>query len=55
MSDTCITCKRKISNMSGSTHYPCPNCHKHQITRCLDCRTIAARYTCPECSFSGPN
>ncbi|MDO8556206.1 MAG: zinc finger domain-containing protein [Nanoarchaeota archaeon] len=53
--NSCTSCKRKITNMVGSTSYKCPNCGKHDVFRCTDCRIIASRYTCPACSFSGPN
>jgi len=51
----CISCKRKITNLKGSAKFMCPKCGKYELIRCLHCREIAARYTCPECKFSGPN
>ncbi len=51
----CISCKRKITNIEGSVKFPCPNCGKAEIIRCGECRKIAAKYTCPECGFTGPN
>ena len=52
---SCITCKRSLTNLRGSTIFNCPNCGKYAIIRCFYCRRLAARYTCPSCSFSGPN
>ncbi len=51
----CNSCKTEISNQRGSTQFNCPQCGKHIIIRCNNCRKIAARYHCPECEFSGPN
>lgn len=51
----CSSCKTKLTNLKGSTRFMCPSCGKYEIVRCAHCREIAARYTCPSCSFSGPN
>ncbi|MEM2139107.1 MAG: zinc finger domain-containing protein [Candidatus Woesearchaeota archaeon] len=51
----CISCKTKITNMNGSVRFLCPQCGKHEIIRCENCRKIVAKYTCPECGFVGPN
>ncbi|MBW2975181.1 DUF1610 domain-containing protein [Candidatus Woesearchaeota archaeon] len=51
----CSSCKAIITNIEGSTEFQCPKCGKAKIIRCRHCREIAARYTCPECNFSGPN
>ncbi len=51
----CNSCKKDITNDSGSAIFPCPKCGKQQIVRCSTCRKIAAKYTCPECGFTGPN
>ncbi len=51
----CSSCKKKVTNIKGTTVFQCPNCTKTEIVRCRDCRKIAARYTCSECGFSGPN
>jgi len=55
MDVVCISCKKRIANNPGSVKFMCPNCGKAEIIRCKDCRKIAARYTCPECGFIGPN
>jgi predicted RNA-binding Zn-ribbon protein involved in translation (DUF1610 family) len=52
---TCISCKKDIANNTGTTTFMCPKCGKYEIVRCRHCREIAAKYTCPECRFSGPN
>ncbi|MBN2458606.1 DUF1610 domain-containing protein [Candidatus Woesearchaeota archaeon] len=52
---TCVSCKKQISNDNGSVIFKCPKCGKGLIVRCKDCRQIAAKYTCPECGFVGPN
>ncbi|MBI2140274.1 DUF1610 domain-containing protein [Candidatus Woesearchaeota archaeon] len=51
----CISCKGRITNKESSTQFPCPNCGEYKVIRCGHCRDIAARYTCPQCKFSGPN
>jgi hypothetical protein len=51
----CTSCKTKITNLVGSTRFPCPNCGKSEIVRCVHCRKIAAKYKCPKCGFIGPN
>jgi predicted RNA-binding Zn-ribbon protein involved in translation (DUF1610 family) len=53
--DTCISCKKNTTNITGSVRFPCPGCGMAEIVRCGRCRSIAAKYTCPECKFSGPN
>jgi len=52
---TCSSCKAILTNQSGSTKFQCPSCGKTTIIRCKHCREIAAKYTCSECQFSGPN
>ena len=51
----CLSCKKEILNEKGAVKFKCPNCGKYEIVRCAKCREIAAKYTCSECSFSGPN
>ncbi|MBW3015110.1 DUF1610 domain-containing protein [Candidatus Woesearchaeota archaeon] len=51
----CTSCKKKITNESGSVTFKCPKCGKSNIVRCKHCRQIVAPYTCPECGFRGPN
>ncbi|MFC1801558.1 zinc finger domain-containing protein [Nanoarchaeota archaeon] len=51
----CMSCKKRISNIAGSTEFKCPKCGDHQMIRCGSCRTIAAPYKCPKCGFEGPN
>lgn len=51
----CNSCKQKITNQAGTTKFKCPNCGKYELVRCKHCREIAARYTCSECEFTGPN
>lgn len=52
---TCISCKRRITNERSATRFMCPKCGKYEIVRCGHCRDIVAKYTCPECGFTGPN
>ncbi len=51
----CSSCKKKISNSVGTAKFKCPNCGKMDIVRCKHCREIAAKYTCANCNFTGPN
>jgi len=51
----CTSCKVKISNIDGTVTFKCPECGKKTIVRCKSCRKIAAKYTCSECGFTGPN
>lgn len=51
----CVSCKTNITNDPGASIFQCPKCGKSQIVRCKHCRQIAAKYTCPECGFEGPN
>ena len=44
-----------ITNTSGSVTFPCPKCGKSTILRSRNEREIAAKYTCSECGFTGPN
>ena len=52
---TCVSCKKRITNLEGTTRFQCPKCTKYEIVRCGHCRTIVAKYTCPGCAFVGPN
>lgn len=51
----CISCKKDVTNDAGTAVFACPKCGKTEVVRCKHCRNIAAKYTCPECEFSGPN
>jgi len=51
----CISCKKDVTNDAGTAEFLCPNCGKYNLIRCKHCREIAAKYTCPECGFNGPN
>ena len=51
----CMSCKKQVTNETGSVKFMCPNCGKYEIVRCNHCRKIAAKYKCPECGFEGPN
>jgi len=51
----CQATKQRITNESGSVRFKCPQCGKYEIIRSLRARQIAAKYTCPECGFEGPN
>jgi len=51
----CSSCKKALTNVSGSVSFVCPNCGKQTIVRCRHCREIAAKFVCPECGFEGPN
>ncbi|MBW2992221.1 RNA-binding protein [Candidatus Woesearchaeota archaeon] len=51
----CSSCKKDVTNDAGTTTFLCPKCGKTEIVRCKHCREIAAKYTCPECGFNGPN
>ncbi len=51
----CISCEVKVTNMTGTAKFPCPDCGKYEIIRCSHCRKIVAKYKCPECEFEGPN
>ncbi len=44
-----------MTNQGGTVEFDCPNCGKYKIVRCGHCREIAAKYTCPNCNFTGPN
>jgi len=54
-SPVCISCNIKITNDNNSTRFMCPKCGKYEIIRCGHCRSIVAKYSCPECGFTGPN
>ncbi len=55
MMDACISCKKQIVNQLASTRFDCPSCGKVKLVRCGNCRKIVAKYTCPQCAFTGPN
>ena len=45
----------KMTNDPGAVRFKCPNCGKADIVRSKHNRITVVRYTCPECSFEGPN
>ncbi len=51
----CISTNIRITNDQGSTTFLCPSCGKHEIVRSRHAREIVAKYTCPQCGFTGPN
>ncbi|MBU0615683.1 MAG: DUF1610 domain-containing protein [Nanoarchaeota archaeon] len=51
----CTSCKKSITNDTGTTRFNCPNCGKEEIIRCRHCREIASKYKCSQCGFEGPN
>lgn len=51
----CSSCKKNVANSQGTAVFKCPSCGKEDVVRCMHCRKIAAKYTCPSCSFEGPN
>ncbi len=53
--ERCISCKKDVTNDKGVAKFKCPECGKGKIIRCRHCREIAAKYTCKNCDFSGPN
>ena len=53
--DKCGSCNTSIVNDIGAVKFPCPNCGKYTVIRCLKCRKTVAKYKCPLCSFEGPN
>ncbi|MBU0471360.1 MAG: DUF1610 domain-containing protein [Nanoarchaeota archaeon] len=55
MIDKCNSCKKVLTNDTGSVSFLCPKCGKHTIIRCKNCRQIVAKYSCPGCGFEGPN
>lgn len=55
MTEKCNSCKTDITNIKGTARFKCPKCTKQEIVRCEKCRRFAAKYTCPECGFEGPN
>ncbi|MBD3249810.1 RNA-binding protein [Candidatus Woesearchaeota archaeon] len=52
---TCSSCKKRITNESGTAVFKCPKCGKSEIVRCRSCRENVVKYRCPECGFEGPN
>ncbi|MBU4242262.1 MAG: DUF1610 domain-containing protein [Nanoarchaeota archaeon] len=51
----CNSCNKEIANEQGATQFLCPNCGKQEIVRCRHCRSIASKYACSNCEFTGPN
>lgn len=51
----CISMNVKIANDKGAVTFICPACGKHEIVRSSAARKVVAKYTCPECGFTGPN
>ncbi|MFH1276101.1 MAG: zinc finger domain-containing protein [Candidatus Woesearchaeota archaeon] len=54
-SKVCTSCKKRTVNDKGRVAFDCPQCGKSEIVRCTNCRSNAARYSCPSCDFKGPN
>lgn len=49
------TLGNNVANTAGSVSFTCPNCEQEQILRTRNEREIVAKYTCPNCGFTGPN
>lgn len=52
---TCNSCKKRITNVTGTVRFMCPNCGKSELVRCKQCREKAIKYECASCNFTGPN
>ncbi|MBI2076006.1 MAG: RNA-binding protein [Candidatus Aenigmarchaeota archaeon] len=50
----CTSCKENLLSEDNFTKFPCPDCLKSEITRCMKCRRKNNIYTCPSCGFEGP-
>lgn len=51
----CLATKRRIDNDHGAVVFLCPQCGQYEIVRGTHARVNAIKYTCPNCSFTGPN
>tara|TARA_Y100000310_G_scaffold345857_1_gene471551 strand:+ start:4424 stop:4597 length:174 start_codon:yes stop_codon:yes gene_type:complete len=51
----CSSCKKRVTNTTGTTKFLCPKCGDSQIIRCFHCRETAIKYKCDKCGFEGPN
>ncbi|MBW2971239.1 DUF1610 domain-containing protein [Candidatus Woesearchaeota archaeon] len=51
----CTSCGRRVTNDRGAVMFKCPACGNEEIIRCRHCRETAAKYTCTQCNFEGPN
>lgn len=52
MAKKCSSCGREVK--SRYSEFKCPQCGEEKIVRCEDCRTLATKYTCGKCGFTGP-
>jgi len=43
------------ANTAGSVTFKCPKCQETAIVRTRNERETAAKYTCKQCGFIGPN
>lgn len=55
MNQICTSTNTKVTNLTGTTKFMCPNCGKYEIIRSKKAREIVIKYKCPECGFEGPN
>jgi predicted RNA-binding Zn-ribbon protein involved in translation (DUF1610 family) len=51
----CSSCKKRVTNIPGTTRFACPKCGKTEILRCGHCRELVTKFKCAECGFEGPN
>lgn len=51
----CSSCRKSITNNTGTAVFKCPSCKNVDIVRCRHCREIVVKYKCPSCGFEGPN
>jgi len=47
--------RKRITNTLGTARFKCPSCGKQEIVRTRHMRQVAAKYSCAECGFEGPN
>ncbi|MBR9699961.1 RNA-binding protein [Candidatus Woesearchaeota archaeon] len=51
----CSSTKERITNDAGSVEFACPQCSETNIIRSSRARTLAIKYKCEKCGFTGPN
>lgn len=51
----CLSLNVSVTNDRGAVSFKCPSCKEYEIVRSSKARKIAAKYTCPNCGFTGPN
>ena len=48
----CSSCGKEVK--FKFSEFKCPSCGKEIVIRCDSCRSLATKFSCRQCGFTGP-